>query len=87
MISKSFDIKEFIAEVKDHSYQEIIWLADAEATAAERLIFKEHFPEGSIQLKTYATEIKDIILFMRHGILTRATRDLDLKDLNDTHRY
>jgi hypothetical protein len=87
MISRSFDIKEFIAEVKGHSYLEIIRLADAEATAAERRIYKAHLPQDRKQLKNYATVIKDVILYMRHGVLTRATRELDLEELNDTHQH
>lgn len=83
MISKSFNISEFIAEVKGHSPQEIIFLADAEATAAERESYKTPIQKDQKQMRTYATEIKDIILYMRHGILTHTTRALDLRGLNE----
>jgi hypothetical protein len=83
MISGSFDISEFIAEVKGHSHQEIIFLADAEATAAERESYKKHLPKDLTRMRNYAMGIKDVILYMRHGILTRTTRALDLRGLEE----
>ena len=82
MISSSFDISEFISEVKGHSRQEIIFLADEEATAAERESYKPHLQKDRRRMRNYAMEIKDIILYMRHGILTRALRALDLRGLD-----
>ena len=38
MLSSSFDISEFMKKVEGHSNQEIIYMADLEATAAERFI-------------------------------------------------
>lgn len=83
MISRSFNISEFIAEVKGHSPQEIIFMADAEATAAERESYKTRLLTDRKRMRTYAMEIKDIILYMRHGILTRTTRALNLKGLDE----
>ena len=83
MISRSFDISEFIAEVKGHSRQEIIFLADAEATAAERESYKTPLQKDRRRMRNYAAEIKDVILYMRHGILTRMTRLLDLRGLDE----
>ena len=89
MLSSSFDISEFIKKVKGHCDQEIIYLADQEATAAERFNYKQmkslqqisdsmnHTDAGQ-----YALLLKDIVQYMRYGVLTRSVRELDV-DLPD----
>ena len=82
MLSSSFDIYEFIDKVKGHSDQEIIYLADLEATEAERYLYKQ--PKKTTDDKSavsYVTLLKDVVLYMRHGIRTHAVRQIDLRDL------
>lgn len=78
MLSSSFDIYEFIEKVKGHSGQEIIYLADQEATEAERHLFKQCPVENGEHASNYAMLLKDVVLYMRHGIQTHAVRQIDL---------
>lgn len=85
MISSSFDILEFIRKVKGHCDQEIVYLADQEATAAERYLYKhtknqrESGPsDDCANARYYAVFLKDFVLYMRYGILTQSVRRLDL---------
>ena len=71
MLSSSFDIAEFLEKVKGHSYHEIIWMTDQEATAAERQYYKKNCDTDCEQMMSYARSLKDFICFMRHGICTR----------------
>lgn len=78
MLSSSLDISEFINKVKGRSDQEIIYMADQEATAAERLYFKPGAGDQRVEARNYAILLKDVVLFMRHGILTHSARQFDL---------
>ncbi|MFZ1987110.1 MAG: hypothetical protein WAU91_22060, partial [Desulfatitalea sp.] len=71
--------------VKGHSFQEIIHIADQEATAAERAVFKQCQDGGCDQIIRYAGCLKDFILYMRYGVRTRKTRHLNLAAFNQTH--
>ena len=89
MLSSSFDISEFIRKVKGHSNQEIIYLADQEATAAERYLYKckrcrnaEEEADECTNLRQYTLLLKDFVLYMRHGVLTRSVRELDVSLLD-----
>ena len=68
MLSSSFDICEFIENAKGHSEQEIICLADREATHAERHMYKFAKTQNCDTARGYAMLLKDIVLYMRHGI-------------------
>ena len=81
MLSTSFDIGEFIDKVKDRSGREIIHLADQEATEAERLLYRSRHRNNGADLRSYAMLLKDIVLFMRHGVRTHAVRQIDLQGL------
>jgi hypothetical protein len=78
MLSSSFDIYEFIDKVKGHSSQEIIYLADQEATEAERHIYKKRQVESGDDAFHYVMLLKDVVLYLRHGIQTHAVRRIDL---------
>ena len=85
MLSTSFDISEFINKVKGHCDEEIILMADQEATAAERFAYKNNscqqnkgHSENCTDARQYAVLLKDIVLYMRYGVLTRSVRKLDL---------
>jgi hypothetical protein len=85
MLSSSFDISEFIKKVEGHSEQEIIYLADQEATAAERYLYKhrrcrdgEEDSDDCINVRQYALFLKDFVIYMRYGVLTRSVRKLDV---------
>lgn len=78
MLSSSFDICEFIDKVKDHSKQEIVYLAHREATEAECHLYKDNLKENNEVARSYAIPLKDIVLYMRHGVRTRAVKQIDL---------
>lgn len=82
MLSSSFDIYEFIDKVKGHSGQEIIYLADQEATEAERRLYKRSPVEWGEHASRYVMLLKDVVLYMRHGIQTHAVRQIDLRRID-----
>ena len=78
MLSSSFDICEFMDKVKGHSGQEIIIMADQEATEAERHLYKQSPEESREYARAYVAQLKDVVLYMRHGIRTQAVRQIEL---------
>lgn len=82
MLSSSLNISEFFEKAEGHSYQEIIQMANEEATEVERLYYKSCRDEECVKIVQYVGYIKDFILYMRHGIRTRVTRDLNLQPFN-----
>jgi len=86
MLSSSFDIGEFIDKVKGHSDQEIIYMADQEATQAERHLYKHCNADSCDTARSYVLLLKDIVMYMRHGIQTRSARMLDLTPLQAAGR-
>ena len=85
MLSSSFDISEFIRKVEGHSDQKIILMADEEATAAERYLYRHQGcrnagrnSEECVNIRKYVSLLKDFVLYIRHGVLTRLVRELDV---------
>jgi len=79
MLSSSLSISEFFKKAEGHSYLEIIEMANEEATEVERCYYKSCRDEECVKIVQYVGYLKDFILYMRHGIRTSATRDLDLQ--------
>jgi hypothetical protein len=77
MLSSSFDIYEFIDKVKGRSEQEIIYLADMEATEAERHLYKSFKNERNENAGGYVALLKDVVLYFRHGVRTHAIRQIN----------
>jgi hypothetical protein len=77
MLSSSFDIYEFIDKVKGRSEQEIIYLADMEATEAERHLYKSFKNERNETAGGYVALLKDVVLYFRHGVRTHAIRQIN----------
>jgi hypothetical protein len=70
MISQSCDFDEFLESVRDRDYLDVIYLADKEATEAERLKYRSRAgkldpPEACAG---YADALKGFIRFMRYGV-------------------
>ncbi len=86
MLSSSFDISEFISKVKGHSSEEIIYLADKEATAADRISFRRDAGDTCRHARDYSLLLKDVILYMRHGILTHSARQVHLEQVGPDDR-
>ena len=89
MISESYNIKEFIEEMRGKDYLEIVYLANQEATEAERFsnqCRKKDEAMGKVSME-YATVLKDIIFFLRHGIKTSSiSRQLDFDMLHSLQK-
>jgi hypothetical protein len=72
MISQSCDFDEFFERVRERNYLEVIYLADKEATEAERLRYRSRSrrlvpPEACTG---YADALKGFIRFMRYGVMS-----------------
>jgi hypothetical protein len=70
MISSDCDFSDFFAAVKDKHYQDIIYLADQEATAAERLLYRNEIngDQKHICREKYASILKDLVSYMQSSI-------------------
>jgi hypothetical protein len=78
MLSANASLSEFVDQIADRAYDDIILLADREATAAQRQYYKRRTtdnPKG--EMKTYALLLKDFLIYMRHGVASRALRSVD----------
>ena len=77
MISSNCDFSHFVAAIKDKSYHDIIYLADQEATAAERLLFRNatNNDERKKCGQRYASILKQLIAYMRSNV--RPQKDAD----------
>lgn len=70
MISTNCDFSHFVAAIKDKPYDDIIYLADQEATAAERLLFRNNVANDERKKcgQRYATILKKLIAYMRSNV-------------------
>jgi hypothetical protein len=70
MISANCDFSDFVAAIKDKPFQEIIYLADQEATAAERIFYQDGANGDQKRLcgQKYAAVLKDLVSYMRSNV-------------------
>jgi hypothetical protein len=70
MISERCDFNEFALQAQGRDYEEIICLADREATEAERRFYHHSTPdqEKAACGQNYAQCLKEFIAYMRYGI-------------------
>ena len=70
MISTNCDFSDFVAAIKDKPYHDIIYLADQEATAAERLLYRNDVEDVEKKKcgQKYAAILKDLVSYMRYSI-------------------
>ena len=75
MLSANASLNEFVDQVSEQPYDEIILLTDREATAAERRSYKQrNGEEGPLEMRQYAVLLKDLMVYMRHGVATSRLR-------------
>ncbi len=69
MISSNCDIREFISNLENKDFFEMIYLLDQEATEAERQLFnpKSKLAEKQICGPEYVSNLKNLIFFLRYG--------------------
>ena len=70
MVSATFDFKAFIDSIENRRFSEILYLVEQEATAAERLLYRQKIPptdyaNPSVQ---YVHTLKKFLEFMRFNI-------------------
>jgi len=70
MIAASRNIRDFVAAVKDHNFEDIMLMAEAEATAAERMMYRHRSrtaPQAAPGTR-YAKDLKYLIGYLRYGV-------------------
>jgi hypothetical protein len=77
MISQSCDFDEFLESVRDRDYLDVIYLADKEATEAERLKYRSRAGRTlcSETCVDYADALKGFIRYMRYGVKSLSMED------------
>ena len=80
MISENCDIREFIQELENKDFFEIIYLLDMEATEAERQLYnpKTEMSERQICGPKYVSDLKNLIFYLRYGAKPRGLREEDI---------
>jgi len=80
VISANCDIREFISELENKDYFEMIYLLDQEATAAERQLYnpKSEMSERQICGPEYVSKLKNIIFYLRYGARPKGLRKEDI---------
>ena len=70
MISDHCCLRDFIDATREKDLQEVIYLADREATEAERLYYRGDVSDARRAScgRRYARRLKHLITFMRYGI-------------------
>jgi hypothetical protein len=81
MISINCDINDFIEAIKDKDLNDIIYLADVEATAAERCRWRKLLPPEDKQTcgAVYAGKLKDLVSYLRYATRPKGQKYSHLK--------
>jgi hypothetical protein len=81
MISESFELKQFIAAVKDMDFLGIIEKANKEATEADRRWYRSRRMKAPNQqrCRQYATTLKEFIAFIRYGLRPNDLSEADFQ--------
>jgi len=76
MISANCDIREFISELENKDYFEMIYLLDKEATEAERQLYNPNIMDSKRQIcgSEYVSNLKDLIFYLRYGARPKGLR-------------
>ena len=78
MLSANASLTEFVDQIVEQPYNDIILLADREATEAQRQVYRQRSSDCQKgEMETYALLLKDLLVYMRHGVATRALRSAD----------
>ena len=83
MLSANASLTEFVDQIAEQPYDAIILMTDREATEAQRQCYKrETASNQNGEMETYALLLKDFLIYMRHGVATKALRNLDRRVLD-----
>lgn len=77
MISRSYDISEFIEGVKDKTYQDLILSIEKETIETQRCLLR---PQLAVEAKEkggelYADTLKSFIFYLRYGVKHKLVND------------
>jgi hypothetical protein len=77
MISTNCDFSHFVAAIKNKPYDDIIYLADQEATAAKRLLIRHNTANDERKKcgQRYAAILKKLIAYMRSNVKPQNDED------------
>jgi hypothetical protein len=77
MISSDCDFSDFVAAIKDKPIMDVIYLADQEATAAERLFYRngKNGDQKKNCGKKYASVLKDLVSYMKYDIKLKNSKN------------
>lgn len=83
MISGGYDINTFIGQVQNKPYEDVILMAQDEATAAERICLRNRgtLPGDHNAPYTYACQLKDVIQYLRYGTVSPALKRNRIEEL------
>jgi hypothetical protein len=83
MISGGYDINAFIGQVEDKPYEDVILLAQDEATAAERVCLRNRSSilDADSAPYTYACQLKDVIQYLRYGTISPTIKNNHIDSL------
>ena len=81
MISENCDFRDFIVELENKDYFEMIYLIDKEATEAERQLFnpRSEMSERVICGPEYVSNLKNLIFYLRYGAKRRGLHTEHIK--------
>jgi hypothetical protein len=70
MISSSYSIPEFIKAVENKGYQDIIYIAEREATEAERMSYRPRVASEAKKMgsEEYAKNLKHFLFYLRYHV-------------------
>jgi len=77
MISANCDIREFISELENKDFFEMICLLEKEATEAERQLFnpKSKLCERQICGPEYVSNLKNLIFYLKYDVRPRGLQE------------
>ena len=80
MVSANCDIREFIAELENKDFFEMIYLLDKEATEAERLLLnpKSKMYDRQTCGAEYVNSLKDCVFYLRYRARPKGLKPDDL---------
>ncbi len=81
MVSESGSLEEFVDRVRGKHYEDLVFLVDQEATDAERRMYSHRRDNSGDpeRFRRYADQIKDFLLYLRHGVKTAEIGNVDLQ--------
>ena len=80
MISANCDFEKFLAEVKGKDYDDVIYMAEKEATETWRRYYNGRQDNGeNPSCRQYQDKLIGLIDFMRHGLKPRTFSEQDMR--------